>query len=106
MGDLSKRPRGGWQVGSGSRRREGDRPESLDLYAVEWVAPDVALIRHYGDLDHPDHVCCIVKVTIRDSDRAHAYDWERRKGAVHALQRTTPVFERRHAPGGPCHKPT
>jgi len=74
------------------------------MFAVEWIADDVALIKHYGDPSDPDRVCCLVKWTIRDSDRAHAYDFETRKGAVHALQRTSPIFERRHAPGGPCHK--
>jgi hypothetical protein len=84
-----------------SRRRKvgGSSPfEPSDQYAVEHVSAGVMLVRHYGDPSRPDHVCCLVKVTIRDEDRAAGFDWEPRdqKGAVHALQRIAPIFERRH----------
>lgn len=86
MGDLAARPRGGWQVGSAFRRQggEADAPGDVDDYSVAHTAEGF-VVRHYTTPGGPP--CCVQRITITDADRAQAFDFERRKGTVAALQR-------------------
>ena len=100
MADLARRPRGGWQTGRLPKAGDGG-PASLsdddDVYGVERLDGESFIVRHYQGRQ-VRKVCCKVKVTITDRDRAQPTEYESPKGTTAALHRAYLAIEKKHAP--------
>jgi hypothetical protein len=92
VGDMAPRPRGGWQVGSRVPTRLQVEPTYVDrapdYYTVDHVG-DTFTVRHHPKADAP--ACCVVQVTVRDSDRAHPAGAD-----IAALERAAKMCDARH----------
>lgn len=98
MGDLAKRPRGGWQVGGRIRRREVLPEHDQDVFSVEWKG-DKARVTHFDSRTSTTACCRPVVVKVTDEDRAQAFDYEDQKGSTAALRRAADQIEAQHQRG-------
>jgi len=76
MGDMTRRPRGGWQLGTRLSRRPashvpaGTEDLSPDCYAVERVGLEF-IVRHYPSVAAKTP-CCVVRVVPKPGETESA----------------------------------
>ena len=96
MGDLAKRPRGGWQVGNFRQKRgrnfgpyTDENPDPApNVYSVHRTDDERSFtVRHFAHVDDEKPCCRAVKVTRREGE-----------AAIDALTRAYLMVQRQHRP--------